>query len=132
MKLDKYISETVYSISKAISDADKKLREEKIGRICEAFNTHSKDLISAHLVKGKDPENDKKSIPVLLLEFDVNIAVIDEKGEADEEKIGVGAKFLQVFNFGGEVKGKSSKTHSEKEIQNLKFTIPVSINMKKQ
>ena len=133
MQLDKYISQTIYSVMKALKDVDTRLQRDALGCVWTAdFKTLAHDLVAVRLAKGEDPANPSKSVPVVLFDYDVNLAVDDEKGAADQAELGVGGMFLQVINFSGKVGGSSSKKHSEKEVQNLKFTVPVSMIVAKK
>ena len=132
MDLKTYISETMYSILKAIQDADNKLEKEGLGGVWRTdFITHSQALINVRIAKGIDPSKPGKSQPVLILDYDVNITVEDTTKSGDSAEIGVKAKLLSIFSFQGKVEGQSEKSLLEKSIQNLKFSIPIAITPQK-
>ena len=81
MNLSTYISESIYSVMNGLKNADIKLNDEKLGRIWNAdFSTLARDLVQVRLAKGKDPQNGKSSVPIMLFDYDVNITIQDDKG----------------------------------------------------
>jgi len=132
MQLDTFIKQSIYSVMSGLQQVDGIMQSKGIGCVWTAdLNTAAKDLVNVRLVKAPDPENEKKSRPVILFDFDVNVAVEDEKGESDKAEISVGGKFLKVFNISGAIGGASNKKHGEKTVHNLKFTVPVCMKLGK-
>jgi len=113
---------------KALKATDTRLRNEGLGEVWKAdLTTHAKDLVAVRLVKARDPGNAGGSIPVVLFDYDVNVTVHDERVDSKVGEISAGAKLIEIFNFGAKAEGESKSQHSEREIQNLKFTVPVAM-----
>jgi hypothetical protein len=132
MQLDTYIKQTVFSVLSGLKAADEILESRNLGSIWKGdFTTLAKDLVSVRLVKANDPKaqpGEKKSIPIMLFDYEIAVEVEDEKGEADKAEVGVAAKFLKVFSMSGKVEGSSEKKHGEKQGHTLRFTVPVSMH----
>ena len=136
MDLSKFVSSSIVSIVQAISDADKTLQEQQLGKIWkEDLQTHAKELVNVRIVKGKTSV-DGVSIPVMLVDFDVNVTV-GYSGEtmakaAVEGNIGAASSLLQIVGVSGGAKGSGEATlsGSRSDVQNLKFTVPVLFHKK--
>jgi hypothetical protein len=135
MKLNEFITQTIYEIVKGMDDVDKKLREEKIGKVWKNdFDTLGQHLVIQGIVKGKpEPQKDAKGDkrpcpPVMLINFDVGLEVKEEKEQGSKAELDVGAKVLSVLKVSGDVEGHSHKGESEKSAHNIKFTVPIGIN----
>ena len=126
MDLQHYISTTIYSVAKALQDADKALRKEGLGAVwTRDLNTTAQYLVNVHLVKG---QTDEKGVsrPVLLLDYDVSVAVDSKKSSGDSADVGTGGALLQVVGITSKVEGHSAKAISDAQVQRLKFTVPVA------
>lgn len=131
MKLNEFITEQIYEIMKGIGNADEKLKSDEIGKIWkEDFDTLGQHLVSRGIVKGKKKNKDADAPPIMLVDFDVNLAIEEERGKGGKAAVSVGATVVSIFKAKGEVEGHSQKTTSEKSVHNVKFTIPISINPK--
>lgn len=128
MDLGTYIAQTMYNVLKGIQDGDTRLEKESLGRVWRSdLNTHSQALINLRIAKGTNPKDPSKSIPVLILDYDVNVTVEDASKSGDSAELGVKGNVLSIFSFKGDVKGESEKSLLEKSVQNLKFSVPVAM-----
>ncbi len=135
MKLNEFIAETIYEIVKGMDDVDKKLQENKIGKVWKKdFDTLGQHLVIQGIVKGRpEPQKDSDGNklpcpPVMLINFDVGLEVKEEKEKGSKAEINVGGKALNIIKVEGDVEGHSHKGESEKSAHNVKFTVPIGIN----
>ena len=133
MKLNEFITETIFEIVKGIDDVDKKLQENKIGKVWKKdFDTLGQHLVIQGIVKGRAEVNSKGEKqpcpPVMLINFDVGLEVKEEKEKGSKAEINVGGKALSIIKVEGDVEGHSHKGESEKSAHNVKFTVPIGIN----
>jgi hypothetical protein len=133
MKLNEFITETIFEIVKGIDDVDKKLQESKIGKVWKKdFDTLGQHLVIQGIVKGSaevNSEGKKQPCPpVMLINFDVGLEVKEEKEKGSKAEISVGGKVLNIIKTEGDVEGHSRKGESEKSAHNVKFTVPIGIN----
>jgi hypothetical protein len=132
MKLNEFITETIFEIVKGIDDVDKKLQDSKIGKVWKKdFDTKGQHLVIQGIVKGVAEvlEGKKQQCPpVMLINFDVGLEVIEEKEKGSKAVINVGGKVLSIIKVEGDVEGHSRKGESEKSAHTVKFTVPIGIN----
>lgn len=126
MDLSEFIEASIFSVIKGVKSADETLQKNEVGEIWkEDFNTISSDLVNLRMAKGQKNNNPKESLPVLIFEYDVNIAVNNIEKSNSSSEISAKAKFLEVVGFSGATKGGSESEEHNGTIQNLKFSIPV-------
>ncbi|MDD9175498.1 hypothetical protein ERW49_08410 [Aliivibrio finisterrensis] len=130
MELSEYIEISIYSVLKGLKNADDKLSKDKLGSVwTDDFNTISSDLVNLKLAKGQK-DNSDKSVPVLVFDFDINVEVGSEKNKDSSSNLSTNAKILNVISFGGGINAGSSSKKNQVSTQNLKFSVPVSFEIK--
>ena len=128
MDLQNFISTTIYSIAKALQDTNKELEKNDLGEVwTKDLNTKANSLVNVNLVKGT---TEKKGVsrPVLLLDYDVSVAVENKKSSGGKAGFDVNGKLLQIVGIGGKGEGHLSKELSDAQVQRLKFTVPIALN----
>jgi len=129
MQLDTYIKQTIFSVLSGLKGADDIITNKGLGSVWAGdFTTLAKDLVNVRLVKAKNPKDPKKSIPVMLFDYEIALEVEDKAGSSDSADIGISAKFLKVFSMSGKVTGESNQQNTNKQGHTLKFTVPVSMH----
>ena len=129
MKLNEFVTETIYQIMKGASDADDRLKSDKLGKVWKQdFDTLGQHLVSHGIAKGKKENKDADAPPVMLVDFDVNLEVQEKRGEGSKAEVGGGVTVVSILKVKGGVEGHSEKIESEKSVHNVRFTIPISIN----
>lgn len=131
MELEAYVTETLYHVLRGISKADQRLLSENLGRVWrDDFSTHSSSLISLRIAKGQTlVDGERRSQPVLIFDFDVNVSVEESHEVADSAEVSARAGFLKVVSMTGKVSGTSGAGSAEKSVQNIKFCVPVSLTI---
>lgn len=131
MQLDEFVASTIYSVMKALKETDASLQKDGLGSICSGnIITLGEDLVNVRLIKINDPDNDKKSIPAILFDYEVNILVDETKRKKASGELSASAKFLRVFSATAKTAGETEKECEKAEVQKLRFTVPVVIPKK--
>lgn len=126
MNLKTFIRESISDIIGGIHEADETITKANAGYIWKKnLITGQENLVELGLAKG-DTGEDKKSKPVLVLRFDLSIAVETESKSSDAASLDLKGK-ITVVGFDGGVKGTSEQSRVEKSIHNLKFSVPVGL-----
>lgn len=127
MKLQDFIKDAIVQIMQGINIADGELQKSSAGSIYkEGFKeTMAQTLANLRIVK----DNDNR--PVLVIGFDVAVAVHEQTDKSDKVCAGVGVPFLSVIGFKGDIEGQSGQTQASSNTHRITFSVPVSFEAKK-
>jgi len=121
MKLDEFVQTTIDQVMTGIANADKSLRDKKIGRVWdENIRTFGQDLVNVKILKGGDAQPGP-SVPVLVMEFEVKVVARDEKGGS----AGAGVQ-LHALSIGA----KGTKKSALDQTHTVGFSVPVGLDLK--
>jgi hypothetical protein len=127
MKLNDFIKDAVVQIMQGINAADDELNKKGVGSIYKNKfeETMAQTLVHLQIVKG----NDNK--PILVVGFDVAVAVQEKIEQADKVSAGVGVPILSVIGFKGGIEGQSGETQTSSNTHRITFSVPVSFDASK-
>jgi hypothetical protein len=122
MKLNDFIKDAVVQIMQGVNAADDELKKSGNGSIYkDSFeHTMAQTLVHLSIVKG----HEKK--PVLVVGFDVAVAVQEQSEKSDKVSAGVSVPILSVIGFKGGVEGQSGQTQTTSNTHRITFSVPVS------
>ena len=93
MELKTFVSKSISDIVSGIDEANKTITDAKSGYVwTNNLITSQENLVELGFAKW-DSGDSGKSKPILVLRYDLNIAVEVESGSADKAAVGVNAKF---------------------------------------
>ena len=122
MKLQDFIKDAIVQIMQGLNAADGELKESGVGRIYkDTFEkTMSQTLVHLSIVR----DNEEK--PVLVVGFDVAVAVQEQSQQSDKVNAGVGVPLLSVIGFKAGIEGQSGQTQTSSNTHRITFSVPVS------
>lgn len=122
MKLQDFIKDAIVQIMQGLNAADGELKKSGVGRIYkDTFEkTMSQTLVHLSIVR----DNEEK--PVLVVGFDVAVAVQEQSDQSDKASVGVGIPLLSVIGFKAGIEGQSGQTQSSSNTHRITFSVPVS------
>jgi hypothetical protein len=122
MELKDFIPKTIAQIMEGLSATDELLKGAKTGSIYKKpfQETMAQTLVNLGIVKGNDKE------PVIVVRFDVALAIEEQTGQSDKAHVGVSAPLLSVIGVKGGVEGHSSESQKSSHTHRLTFSVPVS------
>lgn len=122
MKLQDFIKEAIVQIMQGINFADGELKESGVGSIYkDKFEkTMAQTLVNLSIVKGIEEKT------VLVVGFDVAVAVIEQSDKSDKVSAGVGTSILSVIGFKAGIEGQSGQTQTSSNTHRITFSVPVS------
>ena len=122
MELQDFIKDTLVKIMQGINTADSEMKKSGVGAIYkDKFEkTMAQTLVNLSIVKG----NEEK--PVLVIGFDVAVAVQEQRDKSDKASAGVGVSFLSVIGVKAGVDGQSGETQTSSNTHRITFSVPVS------
>ena len=125
MKLQDFIKDAIVQIMQGMNSADTELKASGVGSIYkDKFEkTMAQTLVNLRIVKG----NDEK--PVLVVGFDVAVAVQEQTDKSDKVSAGVGVPLLSVIGFKGGIEGQSGQTQTSSNTHRITFSVPVSFQI---
>ena len=122
MKLQDFIKEAIVQIMQGINFADGELKESGVGSIYKdkLEKTMAQTLVNLNIVKGIAEKT------VLVVGFDVAVAVLEQSDKSGKVGAGVGTSLLSVIGFKAGMEGESSKTQASSNTHRITFSVPVS------
>jgi len=122
MKLQDFIKEAIVQIMQGMNAADGELKESSVGSIFkdEYEKTMAQTLVNLGIVKGKDDKG------VLIVGFDVAVAVQEQSQQSDKVNAGVGVPLISVIGFKAGIEGQSGQTQTSSNTHRITFSVPVS------
>lgn len=113
MELKDFISETIYQIATGVKESIEKCKDLDI-----IVNPNISIVSDNDAYIPQDPSNREVSRRIMPIEMDVSVAISNSSENSAGGKIGI-----SVFGVGGSIKG----TDNTKNINRIKFTVPVSL-----
>jgi len=125
MKLQDFIKDAIVEIMQGMNAADVKLKESGVGSIYKNKfeKTMAQTLVNLRIVKG----NDEK--PILVVGFDVAVAVQEQTDQSGKVNAGVSAPFLSVIGLKAGIEGQSGQTQTSSNSHRITFSVPVSFEV---
>lgn len=122
MKLQDFIKETIVQIMQGINSADDELKKTGTGSIYKDIfeKTMAQTLVNLSIVKGTEEKT------VLVVGFNVAVAVQEQNDQSDKASAGVGIPLLSVIGFKAGVEGQSGQTQTSSNTHKITFSVPVS------
>ena len=124
MKLRDFIKEAIVQIMQGMNAADGELKHSRVGSIYkdEYKGTMAQALVNLGIVKGKGDKG------ILVVGFDVAVAVQEESEQSDRVNAGVGVPLLAVIGFKAGIEGQSGQTQTTSNSHRITFSLPVSFD----
>jgi len=124
MKLQDFVKEAIVQIMQGMYAADEELKENGVGNIYmgDYEKTMAQTLVNLRIVKGKDHKG------VLILGFDVAVAVQEQSEHSAEVDAGVGTPFLSVVGIKAGIEGRTGQTQRSSNAHRITFSVPVTFN----
>lgn len=122
MKLQDFIKEAIVQIMQGIKFADSELKESGVGSVYKdkLEKTMAQTLVHLNMVKGIEGET------VLVVGFDVAVAVKEQSDQSGKVNAGVGTPLLSVIGFKTDIEGQSGQTQTSSNTHRITFSVPVS------
>jgi hypothetical protein len=105
-----------------IDSADTELKKVHAGSVYKdkLEGTMAQTLVNLRIVKGTEKES------VLVIGFDVAVAVQEQSDKSDKVSAGVGVPLLSVIGLKGGIEGQSGQTQTSSNTSRITFSVPLS------
>jgi hypothetical protein len=122
VKLQDFIKDAIVQIMQGMNAADIELKASGVGSVYkDKFEkTMAQTLVNLRIVKG----NDEK--PILVVGFDVAVAVQEQSDKSDKVGAGVSVPLLSVIGFKGGLEAQSGQSQISSNTHRITFSVPVS------